>query len=230
MPDSFVMNVKQEMPPLIAKIYAAQVADGSGEVYERFVGELLSKISEPVNVLDVGCGPGHVCELLATRLRETQVIGVDLSDTLIGIAGRNRKELPNLTFEVGNALNLRFIDEEFDVAISVNSIKAWPDRQAGILQMTRVVRPGGKVIVFECDPDCSKEAAENFCSMWLWNIGLPGRLVAKLGRAWHFRRFVAGSGARHSELRGLMEEAGLSEIESFSYVELPFACAIGVKA
>ena len=98
MPDSFVINVKQEMPPLIAKIYAAQVADGSCEVYERFIGELLSKNFEPVNILDVGCGPGHVCELLATRLPETQVIGVDLSDTLIEIARQNRKKLPNLMF------------------------------------------------------------------------------------------------------------------------------------
>ncbi|SVE38020.1 uncharacterized protein METZ01_LOCUS490874, partial [marine metagenome] len=35
--------------------------------------------------------------------------------------------------------------------------------------------------------------------------------------------------ARHSELRGLMENAGLMEIESFSYLDLPFAFAIGTK-
>ena len=134
-----------------------------------------------------------------------------------------------MSFEVGNVLALRFKGEQYDVAISVNSIKVWPDRQLGINQMTRVIRSGGKVAVFECDPDCSKEAAHNFCSMWLWNMGLPGHLVARLGRAWHFRRFVASGGARHSELRGLMEKAGLMEIESFSYLDLPFAFAIGTK-
>ena len=223
------MNVKQEMPPLVAKIYAAQVAEGSREVYERFIDEFLPKIPNPKNLIDVGCGPGHVCELLANRFPEAQFTGIDVSDTLIAIAQQKRKKLSNLNFEVGNALDLRFNDEEFDAAISINSIKAWPDRQVGIIQMARVVRSGGTVIVFECDPDCSIEAAQNFCSMWLWNMGLPGRLVARMGRAWHFRRFVAGNGARHSELRKLMEKSGLRDIESFSYLELPFSCAIGVK-
>ena len=229
MEESFILNVKQEMPPWIAKIYAAQVADGSMEVYERFIDELWSRILDPINLIDVGCGPGHVCELLATRLPQTEVIGVDLSDILIDIARQKRENLRNLSFEVGNALDLRFNDEHFDTAISVNSIKAWTDRQVGINQMTRVTRSGGKVAVFECDPDCSKEAAQNFCSMWLWNMGLPGHFVARLGRAWHFRRVVAAGGTRHSELRGLMEKAGLTEIESFSYLDLPFAFAIGTK-
>ena len=44
MEESFLLNVKQQMPPWVAKIYAAQVANGSREVYERFIGELLARI------------------------------------------------------------------------------------------------------------------------------------------------------------------------------------------
>ena len=140
MEESFLLNVKQEMPPWVAKIHAAQVADGSREVYERFIGELLARIPYPCNLIDVVCGPGHNCELLATRLPQAEVVGVDLSDTLIDIARQKRE---NLSFEVGNVLALRFKGEQYDVAISVNSIKAWPDRQLGINQMTRVIRSGG---------------------------------------------------------------------------------------
>ena len=112
MPDSFIMNVKQEMPPLVAKIYAAQVAEGSREVYERFIDEFLPKIPNPKNLIDVGCGPGHVCELLATRFPEAQFTGIDVSDTLIAIAQQKRKKLSNLKLTVGNEA-LYFDMDEF---------------------------------------------------------------------------------------------------------------------
>ena len=42
---SFLTDIKQEMPPYAAKIYSAMVADGSEVVYERFVAELMSRMS-----------------------------------------------------------------------------------------------------------------------------------------------------------------------------------------
>ncbi len=226
---SFLTDIKQEMPPYAARIYSAMVADGSQVVYERFVEELMSRMPNPYNLIDVGCGPGHVTELLAKRLPQGKVIGIDLSDVLIDIAREKRKTLANLEFVIGNALDLPYSNEQFDGAVSVNSIKAWPDQQLGADEMSRIVRSGAKVAVFECDPDCSKEAAQNFCSMWLMTMGLPGRIVARMGRAWHFRRFVASDGLRHLELRELLLNSGLIEVESFSYSDLPFAFAVGTK-
>ena len=63
MEEAFLLNVKQEMPPWVAKIYAAQVADGSRVVYERFIDELLPRIPDPCDLIDVAYGPGHICEL-----------------------------------------------------------------------------------------------------------------------------------------------------------------------
>ncbi len=229
MKSAFISDVKQEMPPWIARIYAVQIADGSQVLYERFINELMARMKDVTNLIDVGCGPGHVAELLARKIPGGEVVGVDLSDVLIGIAKQKREPLNNLQFKLGTALDLKYPEGNFDAAISVNSIKAWPDRQAGVKEMTRTVRLGGWVALFECDPDCSKEAAQNFCSTWLLNMGLPGHLTARMGRAWYFRRFVAKDGARHGELRSFLENAGLTEVESFSYSDQPFAFAIGRK-
>lgn len=226
---SFLTDIKQEMPPYAAKIYSTMVADGSKLVYERFIAELMSRMSSPYSLVDVGCGPGHVTELLARRLAQGKVVGIDLSEVLIGIARKKRERLDNLKFEVGNALNLPYSNETFDGAVSVNSIKAWSGQQFGVDEMTRVVRSGAKVAIFECDPECSKEAAQNFCSLWRMTMGLPGHVVARMGRAWHFRKFVASGGLRHLELRELLLNAGLIEIESFSYSDQPFSFAIGTK-
>ena len=99
MEESFILNVKQEMPPWIAKIYAAQVADGSMEVYERFIDELWSRILDPINLIDGGCGPGHVCELLATRLPQTE------SNTATNCEEHKLLTIPQSTGEAANDTN-----------------------------------------------------------------------------------------------------------------------------
>ena len=223
----FVVDMKQEMPDWVARQYAYQIADGSQALYERLVGELIPRLKDAIRVIDVGCGPGHATELLASRLPRTEVLGVDLSEVLIKIAKRKRELRENLRFELGDALDLRHPDSAFDAAVSFMSIKAWPDRQKGVQEMARLVRPGGWVGLFECDPDCSRQAAQNFCAMWRWNLGLPGQVVARMGRAWYFRRFVARDGARDEELRALLKGAGLTDLESFSWSDQPFAFAIG---
>jgi len=229
MKPTFLTDVKQEMPDWVARVYAHQIADGSHTLYEQLVDELIPRLKDVAKVIDVGCGPGHATELLASRLPDADVLGVDLSEVLIGIAKQKREPRKNLRFEVGDALDLRHPDGAFDAAVSFMSIKAWPDRQNGVQEMARLVRPGGWVGVFECDPDCSKRAAQNFCSMWRWNLGLPSHVAARMGRAWYFRRFVARDGVRNGELRALLEYAGLTQLESFSWSDQPIAFAVGRK-
>lgn len=230
MRSSFLTDVKQEMPGWVARIYARQVAEGSASVYERLVDEVISRVGEVSRVIDVGCGPGHPSELLATRLPEAEVLGVDLSPVSIDIAQHSRSRLENLRFEVGNAMNLACPDGSFDAAVSFMSIKAWPGREEGVREMARAVRPGGWIAVFECDPDCSPEAAQNFCSLWRLNMGLSGATTARMGRAWYFRKFVAADGCRHDELAGFLRATGLKGVTSFSFADQPFSFAIGKKA
>lgn len=226
---SFLIDIRQEMPSWVARIYAYQVGDGSGELYARLIGDLFPRLESVASVIDVGCGPGHATELLARRLPDADVLGVDLSPVMIEIAQQKRGPRENLRFEPGNAVDLHYPHASFDAALSFMSIKAWPDRQRGVQEMARLVRPGGRVGLYECDPDCSKEAAQNFCSMWRMNMGLSGAATARMGRAWYFRRFVARDGARHGELRAFLEGAGLIELDSFSLSDQPFAFAIGRK-
>ena len=225
----FLTDMKGPWPAWYARVYALQVADGSQALYELLVDELTPRLKDVAKVIDVGCGPGHPTELLARRLPDADVLGVDLSEIMIGIAKQKREPRDNLRFEVGDALDLGHPDGVFDAAISFLSIKAWPDQQKGAQEMARLVRPRGWVGVFECDADCSKLAAQNFASMWRWNLGLPGHVAARMGRAWYFRRIIARNGVRHDELRALLEHAGLTELESFSWPDQPVAFAIGRK-
>ncbi len=225
----FLKKGNQEMPGLVALVYTHQVANGSHALYEKLINFLIPRLKNVTKLIDVGCGPGHATEIIAKKLPDAEVLGVDISDVFIKIAQKKRAPLNNLQFELGDALNLPHANETFNAAVTFMSIKAWPDKQKGVKELARLVKSGGTIALFECDADCSKEAALNFCSMWRWNFGLPGRVRARLGRAWLFRKVIKNYGVRNKDLHSYLEEAGLIEIESFSFNDLPIAYAIGKK-
>lgn len=105
------------------------VADHLGSAYLKYsftrgtVGEVeslieLTEVRPGARILDVGCGPGrHALELAS---RGFEVVGIDISETFIDLAGAAAAEqgLDNVTFEVADARSLSFADE-FDLVISL---------------------------------------------------------------------------------------------------------------
>ena len=110
----------------------------------------------------------------------------------------------------------------FDAALSVASIKHWPDPEGGVRGMAEHVRPGGRVAIVEADPACTRRAAGNFAM--LWKRVPPGLrwLVAR-----YFREFVAGQGVGAPALRGYLEGAGLTDVRATAWDDQPFALATG---
>ncbi len=98
-------------------------------------------------VLDVACGSGAV-SLPAAR-RGAHVTAVDLAPTMIErLADRARDEgLANLEALVGDATALRLPDDTFDVSASQNGVSLLPNLRAGLREMVRVTKSGGRVLI-----------------------------------------------------------------------------------
>lgn len=97
-------------------------------------------------VLEIGFGGGA---LLAALLEAgARPAGADVSEAMVGRARRRfrgRVEIARASIEA-----LPFGDGAFDKAASVNNIYFWPDPGAGMRELARVVRPGGRLaIAFE---------------------------------------------------------------------------------
>lgn len=93
-------------------------------------------------VLEVGYGPGGLVRLLLQRT--DHVHGVDPSPEMRSFArllGR-RADL-----RVGTAESTGFPDESFDRVVSVNTVAIWPDLEAGLDELHRVLRPGGRLLL-----------------------------------------------------------------------------------
>jgi demethylmenaquinone methyltransferase/2-methoxy-6-polyprenyl-1,4-benzoquinol methylase len=97
--------------------------------------------------LDVATGTGDLAVELAGRVGpEGEVVGSDFSERMLELA---REKAPGLRFEQGNALALPYDDDSFDAATVGFGARNFSDLAQGLREMTRVVRPGGRVVVLE---------------------------------------------------------------------------------
>ncbi len=98
------------------------------------------------DVLDFGCGSGRWVDYIATH--GANYHGVDISDEMIAVC---KSRYPSVTFELVDDLSIPFASDSFDFIFSIAVLHHnRPDSQAVLLnEITRVLRPGGFLFLFE---------------------------------------------------------------------------------
>lgn len=103
-------------------------------------------------ILDVGCGPGfYVQEALERVGPGGSVAGVDTSAPMLGLARRRVEAYENVELREAGATALPYADGEFDAAFSVQVLEYVDDVALALREIHRVVRPGGRVVVWDVD-------------------------------------------------------------------------------
>jgi SAM-dependent methyltransferase len=99
-------------------------------------------------VLDVGCGTGSTTAALAQAVgKEGRVLGVDISETLVGAA--RAQNLSNATFAVGDAASYAFEKAAFDLVFSRFGVMFFADPVQAFRNLRRALKPDGR-LVFLC--------------------------------------------------------------------------------
>lgn len=103
-----------------------------------------------LRVLDIGCGTGALLHEVQTMEPSVAACGVDLSAEMLRVAGgRLRPGTPLLRGDVGC---LPLVDRSFDVVVSSSSFHYWEPAERGLAEITRVLRPGGRLVLTDwCD-------------------------------------------------------------------------------
>ena len=106
--------------------------DGMEEDHLPIVLPVLDQmnLARDENVLDVGSGAGWLVRLLAERVPEGRVIGMDISDEMVRRARRKYVAVENAMFVVGSVDEIPWDANFFTQAISVESAYYWPDPAA----------------------------------------------------------------------------------------------------
>ena len=104
------------------------------------------------HVLDVGCGPGFlVTELLDQVGIDGSITGVDASRAMLAVAAKRVDGLDNVAFHEADATTLPVPDRAFDAAVSVQVLEYVPDVAAALAEIHRVLRPGGRIVIWDVD-------------------------------------------------------------------------------
>jgi SAM-dependent methyltransferase len=127
-----------------------------GSFFGGIVGDIEATAADGARVLEVGCGPGHLSIRMARQLG-LDVTGLDLDPAMIEVARANAARAPDdsrrlPSFVLGDAALLPFPEGSFDLVVSTLSMHHWADPRAGLSEIGRVLRPGGRALVWDLRP------------------------------------------------------------------------------
>jgi len=119
-------------------------------LYRRLAADIAATAPEGGAVLDVGTGPGVLLVELAKRRPDLRLTGIDLSADMIAAATRNLDPFGfRATAQVGDVTDLPFPDGSFDLVVSSLSLHHWDEPEAAVPELARVLRPGGRVQIYD---------------------------------------------------------------------------------
>ena len=145
---------------------------GDAEAYERFMGRwsrlvapglvAFADLPEQGWMLDVGSGTGSLAFAIAERKAGASVLGVDRSREYVAYASNSNMFADRVSFEVGDAQQLKFPDASFDAALSLLVFNFIPRPEKALLELARVIKPGGRISAAVWDYDAGMRMLRTF--------------------------------------------------------------------
>ena len=184
--------------------------------YRQMAADVVKRV-QGGRILEVGPGPGHIAIEIAKLLPQAEVVGLDVSQTMVEIATRNAAEAgvaDRVTFRLGNAASMPFSPESFDFVVSGGSLHEWKDPAAVFSAGYDVLKAGGQALIGDLRRGASKEAKDEMASE------IDSRLMR-----WGLRHSFAESHTRR-EILSLLAETPFSE---YRVEEDPVALSIHLR-
>ena len=176
----------------------------------RAVARLCPRAGE--TILDLCCGSGDLTREILQQQPRCHVVGADFALPMLQIA--QTKNLPALT--CADALHMPFRDSQFDAVSVAFGARNFTDTRAGLQEMFRVTKPGGRVLILEFMRPTSNILARG--------AGASNFVLAPIGRAIsghesaysYLPQSIDGFYSRR-EFETLLREIGWTNVRSFDH-------------
>jgi ubiquinone/menaquinone biosynthesis C-methylase UbiE len=142
---------KQARKPsgLFGRIVMSTIFDIGNAYLNKIVNETIA-IQNNDHVLDIGCGTGNLVRNLSSQVSDAYIEGVDFSPSMASIARRKNKKLISkgrVNIVEGEFNTLTHQNKSFDKVCCVNTIYFWPSPEITAQKISKILKPGGFVVI-----------------------------------------------------------------------------------
>jgi demethylmenaquinone methyltransferase/2-methoxy-6-polyprenyl-1,4-benzoquinol methylase len=202
---------------------ANHLLSGGVDFYWRHVLTRMVKRRAPKDVADLATGSGDVAFKLRDRMgTEVPVTGLDFCEPMLDEARAKRSKKPSygdIVFEFGDCMELPLDDASVDAVTVSFGVRNFEDRQRGLKEILRVLRPGGRLFVLEfSQPD------RWFCPIYYFYLKFILPWVAALATGDKSAYdYLAGTIENFPSKEALTEQLKLAGYESVAATGLTFS-------
>lgn len=143
---------------------------------------------KPDTILDIAAGTGDF-SLLAAKKSSAHITALDLSQAMLNIARQKAIKAKldnNISFVKGDSLNLPFDNNTFDCVSVAFGVRNFEDIRAGLNEIFRVLKPGGRIVVLELAEPDNKIVKSVYNIYFKHFLPLLGKWVSKDDQAYKY--------------------------------------------
>lgn len=145
-------------------------------------------MAQPKAILDVATGTADMA-IAAAALKPQSIMGVDIADQMLAV-GRKKIEAQNLsgviTLKTGDSESMPFKTGEFDAVMCAYGVRNFEHLDAGLTEMLRVMKPGGKLVVLEFSHPTGFPIKQLYKFYFRFILPTLGKMVSKHSSAYTY--------------------------------------------
>ena len=144
---------------------------------------------KPQAILDVATGTGDMAIAASKTIQPKKITGVDISEGMLEVG---RKKIADLglqqviTLNTGDSESMPFGNGEFDAVMCAYGVRNFEHLEAGLTEMCRVLRPGGKVVILEFSHPTRPGFKQLYQFYFRYILPTLGKLVSKHSKAYTY--------------------------------------------
>jgi demethylmenaquinone methyltransferase/2-methoxy-6-polyprenyl-1,4-benzoquinol methylase len=181
----------------------------------RRLKKAVSAVDNPL-ILDVACGTADSTIKIAEKIENAKVYGVDISEKMLEI-GKEKVENKGLndriSFSISRAESLDFQDDTFDAVTVAFGVRNFSDREKGLKEILRVLKPNGTMIVLELSEP------QNVIVRWFYNLyfknilPLIGKRVSGNANAYRYLQQTVEKFPMPKEFMSMLKAIGYQDVK-----------------
>lgn len=143
---------------------------------------------KPIAILDVATGTGDLA-IAAAKLQPEKIVGVDIADQMLAIGRKKIQDLDlanTITLQNGDSESMPFGINSFDAVTCAYGVRNFQNLEAGLKEMSRVMRPGGKLAILEFSHPKSFPIKQLYQFYFKYILPTLGKIISKHSTAYTY--------------------------------------------